>query len=516
MTPARTGPKLRGWPAWVMAAACIVASASAATLEPGEGEFRSADPPHATGIMSANASLVATLIRGEIDNPIFFRGDPPQVDVVRVRVRAVQTPAGDLGLAPEHSTEAAEIESGNITIAREQDFEMLAFQESGTASVVATTEAHPLILDMEGFAYSYRMNASLPYFYGKTIATPGITIRSDSPGVEKVVATLNGEWTAYVTGAMLLIETREGPRTIALGSQQTAVASAFGASAGRTDEYSYARIRYTSGLAALEGGETFLATSTSRLEGTLACDQCDSRVDVPRRRYQGANGPASVSGTFDITIPLEPAEHAYVIRGEFASAQLGERVSYVSPAIVSIAFASLAIMGALLLKRAITEMLAQSAASLYTRLTKRDILESQERSRIATLVATEPGIHMREMQRRLGFGWGKLDYHVGVMERTGYLVLEKRGRNVHAFPAGTMPTMSPGVLKARGAAHDIYEKLCSIREATVAELALSLQISRQLAGYHLRRLEREGLVLSEGTPARYRSASPAQATRSRE
>ena len=124
-----------------------------------------------------------------------------------------------------------------------------------------------------------------------------------------------------------------------------------------------------------------------------------------------------------------------------------------------------------------------------------------------------PGDHFRSIARALDLGSGTARYHLDVLLRRG-LIREDRARGHCRFYLD-----GPGSEPERNA---LYEKHWEYRDwstrvlrvlqrtgaATPTEVGRALGMSRQLASYHLRHLERSGLVLRRD--GRYRAARSAR------
>ena len=59
---------------------------------------------------------------------------------------------------------------------------------------------------------------------------------------------------------------------------------------------------------------------------------------------------------------------------------------------------------------------------------KEEILENSNRREIFTYVESNPGVHLRELQRALSLPLGSAEYHVDYMVKRGVLVRERDGR----------------------------------------------------------------------------------------
>jgi predicted transcriptional regulator len=145
-------------------------------------------------------------------------------------------------------------------------------------------------------------------------------------------------------------------------------------------------------------------------------------------------------------------------------------------------------------------------------------LENADRARMLALIRGDPGVHMRELQRRTGFGWGRFHHHVRLLRSSLAVRTDRQGRRVLLYPANVVP---PRLHPIQATAERLLGCVCVNPGATPKELARCVGVSRQLAVYHLRRLDRLGVVQRlPGRPARYllgpaTAATPGPAAASR-
>ncbi len=67
---------------------------------------------------------------------------------------------------------------------------------------------------------------------------------------------------------------------------------------------------------------------------------------------------------------------------------------------------------------------------------KGDVLLVKARKRIYQLIEQFPGVHLRELHRKLGGGKGNLEHHVGYLVKKGLIQVEKERGNKRFFPLG--------------------------------------------------------------------------------
>jgi predicted transcriptional regulator len=126
-------------------------------------------------------------------------------------------------------------------------------------------------------------------------------------------------------------------------------------------------------------------------------------------------------------------------------------------------------------------------------------LDHPTRVRIYQHLVHLPGDHFRSIMRSLRLGLGTARHHIDVLVSTGLVRPERHSRHIRYYPRGD---------GAHSLRNDLFEKhwtysdlrtrtlfsLRQMKEGTPTSIANALGISRQLAAYHLARLEEMGLV----------------------
>ena len=142
------------------------------------------------------------------------------------------------------------------------------------------------------------------------------------------------------------------------------------------------------------------------------------------------------------------------------------------------------------------------AAGLFSRVHDPDaLLQHPVRAGMRDLIEAEPGIHVRALRHRLELGRGAADHHLrkleglGLVQRVheeGYACLFLRGQHdrriMHAAP----------VLKAQGARH-LLDAVARQAGSTGAQVSRATGLTAGTVTYHMKRLERAGLLDIERT-----------------
>lgn len=135
-------------------------------------------------------------------------------------------------------------------------------------------------------------------------------------------------------------------------------------------------------------------------------------------------------------------------------------------------------------------------AGLYSRIGDDDVLDHPLRRRILETVRDDPGIHFRELKRRLDVARGTLQHHLEKLEETDHLS-EARGDGYRCiFPAGSIDrrVMASAATLRTAAARQVLRAVRQAPGASLGELAEEAGLSDAVASYHLSRLADADLV----------------------
>lgn len=162
------------------------------------------------------------------------------------------------------------------------------------------------------------------------------------------------------------------------------------------------------------------------------------------------------------------------------------------PSIAPVATLTLSALLLLALTKVGQALLATGAASLYTRLASSELLAHPQRRRIHDVVAAEPGIHQRELHRRLGGAWGPFVFHLRMLEKGGHVRLVPQGAYTLVYAGGA--AIAEHAIP-HPVARAVYEALPQ-DGATLPLLDVCVRVgaSRELVNYHLKALEARGLA----------------------
>jgi len=131
---------------------------------------------------------------------------------------------------------------------------------------------------------------------------------------------------------------------------------------------------------------------------------------------------------------------------------------------------------------------------LYVRIGRDETLDHRIRHQILGYLTENPGEHYNALIKAIGITNGGLVYHLLVLEREGFIRAVRDGNMKRFYPASvkipqtlnrTPDEVTNEVIQAVGNSPSITQK----------ELVECLAIGDEAAGYHLRKLVREGRLL---------------------
>jgi predicted transcriptional regulator len=126
-------------------------------------------------------------------------------------------------------------------------------------------------------------------------------------------------------------------------------------------------------------------------------------------------------------------------------------------------------------------------------------LELENRRRIYRLVSKFPGIHMRDIQERLGLSMGVLEYHLNYLEKEQILSTETDGYRKSFFLRSDVQHCDKATLALlrQEAPRRIIIFILLRQKAAFKEILDEMRTSKSTLSFHMRKLTDAGLVASE-------------------
>lgn len=129
---------------------------------------------------------------------------------------------------------------------------------------------------------------------------------------------------------------------------------------------------------------------------------------------------------------------------------------------------------------------------MATRIAPGALLDHPKRARLLELVRARGGVHMRELHREIGGGWGAFAFHLRLLERSGRVRRAREGAYAVILP----PEGARGApLLAHAVARAVYAAIpADGREIGLGEVIARIGRARNVVAYHVNALARRGLV----------------------
>lgn len=145
--------------------------------------------------------------------------------------------------------------------------------------------------------------------------------------------------------------------------------------------------------------------------------------------------------------------------------------------------------------------------------TKRLLLLTNRR-RIYEHVQSNPGVHLRQIQRDLGMPMGTLGYHLRQLERSGLVVTREKNRFKSYFAVGDLDRRDKDYLYylRQRMPRKIALEIGSRPYMPLKRLVWQMPIAASTLSFHLKKLVQSSIVLEvpHGREKYYRLANPAR------
>jgi DNA-binding MarR family transcriptional regulator len=132
---------------------------------------------------------------------------------------------------------------------------------------------------------------------------------------------------------------------------------------------------------------------------------------------------------------------------------------------------------------------------LYTRLNRDNVLDNETRGMIRGCILSEPGIHFKELRRRLDLSNGTAAHHLHTLEREGVIKSQSDGVYKRFYPAGTKLCDLPARLpRMQSVILDVVRRKEGLSQREVAD---ALEVSYYAVHRHVNRMAAAGLLRLE-------------------
>jgi len=135
--------------------------------------------------------------------------------------------------------------------------------------------------------------------------------------------------------------------------------------------------------------------------------------------------------------------------------------------------------------------LVTALISIYSKLSKKDILNHEIRGLIRGYIIANPGDHYSSIKRNLDLNNGTLAYHLRVLEQNGFIKSMYDGIYKRYYPANiNISKLKKNVAKQE----EIVNIILDNPGVTMEQIGRMIGVSRQVVNYHVKNLIRGGVV----------------------
>ncbi len=129
--------------------------------------------------------------------------------------------------------------------------------------------------------------------------------------------------------------------------------------------------------------------------------------------------------------------------------------------------------------------------------TRERLLNLDVRRRIYNCINDSPGVHFREIQRRVGIATGSLDYHLHFLHKNGLLRTERQGkylryysltRNIEEEEKQALTLLRNDKIR------HILIYLIENKRSLPSRMAVQLGVSNSTLSWYLKNLEEKGII----------------------
>jgi predicted transcriptional regulator len=124
-----------------------------------------------------------------------------------------------------------------------------------------------------------------------------------------------------------------------------------------------------------------------------------------------------------------------------------------------------------------------------------EVVALTPRDKIYSTIGNNPGLHFREIQRRVGIATGALQYHLDYLKKKNLVREEKQGKFSH-FYAMAAPAVDSRLMNLlrQESVRKIVLFLMNKRRATLQTISKNILLSLSTTSFHMQKLTESGVV----------------------
>ncbi len=129
-----------------------------------------------------------------------------------------------------------------------------------------------------------------------------------------------------------------------------------------------------------------------------------------------------------------------------------------------------------------------------------DEMAISPRDQIYSTIVKNPGLHFREIQRRVGYATGAMQYHIDYLRKKNFIREEKEGKFSRFYAVGeNMVDTTIMNLLRQEQVRKILLLLLNKRRATIKTISKEFGMSNSTLTFHLKKLVDSGIVEERNT-----------------
>lgn len=120
------------------------------------------------------------------------------------------------------------------------------------------------------------------------------------------------------------------------------------------------------------------------------------------------------------------------------------------------------------------------------------------RDKIYSIIIKNPGLHFREIQRRVGFANGVIQYHLDYLKKKDYIREEKEGKfsRFYSLQEKMVDSKIMNLLRQKQV-RKILIFLLEKRRSTLNNISKETSLSKTIVNFHLKKIISAGLVIEK-------------------
>jgi len=123
-------------------------------------------------------------------------------------------------------------------------------------------------------------------------------------------------------------------------------------------------------------------------------------------------------------------------------------------------------------------------------------MEIEARKRVYDIIFENPGLHLREIQKRLNIPLGTVEYHLKYLEDNELVIVKEMGGYKRYYPKGVMGSDVRNILSLlrQEVPRNIVIFLLNHPNASFGEVAKAFDVAPSTLSFHMKKLLKDGII----------------------